>query len=141
MQDSIQDLVKDFNEASPIWKTPDTPTLMPDSDELDMSLLQEELAELDEAMSAEDIVEIADALGDIVVVAFGAALRRGINLQAVIEEVMKANMTKVVDGQLTLNGYDTMGNAVLLAMPHLPRGKILKPESYVAPDITKVLGF
>jgi len=41
--------------------------------------------------------EIAQELGDLVYVAYGAALAYGIDLDAVIEEVHRANMSKLGD--------------------------------------------
>lgn len=64
-----------------------------------------------------NLVEIADALGDIVVTAYGKALRHGIDLDLVLAEIMRANMSKEANGM----------------------GKIKKGADYKAPDVAAVL--
>lgn len=89
------------------------------------ALLTEETAEFIAAMASRDLVEMADALADIVYVAYGAALTFGIDLDAVIAEVHKSNMTKL--------GGD--GKPV-----YRPDGKVIKGPHYKAPDIEGILG-
>lgn len=60
-------------------------------------LLDEEYREYTAAENAGDVIEVADALADIVYVAFGTALEYGIDLDAVLEEVHRSNMTKEAD--------------------------------------------
>jgi predicted HAD superfamily Cof-like phosphohydrolase len=88
------------------------------------SLLTEEVAEFTEASKAADLKGIADALADIVYVAYGAALTYGIDLDAVLTEVHRSNMTKL----------DTAAKPLLRA-----DGKVLKSPLYVPPDIDGVL--
>ena len=57
-------------------------------------LLNEELAELIKAFHEDDIVEIADALADLAYVIYGTADICGIDLDPVIAEVHRSNMTK-----------------------------------------------
>lgn len=64
-----------------------------------------------------DLIEIADALGDIVVTAYGMAIRHGIDLDRVLAAIMESNMTK------TANGL----------------GKIKKGDDYVPPKIAEAL--
>lgn len=64
-----------------------------------------------------DVVEIADALGDIVVTAYGMAIRHGIDLDRVLAAIMESNMTKESNGL----------------------GKIRKGADYVAPKIAEAL--
>jgi predicted HAD superfamily Cof-like phosphohydrolase len=91
---------------------------------LRVELMREECQELSDAVAECDIVEIADALGDIVYVAYGNALTYGIDLDAVLREVHRSNMTKIgADGQV-LRRAD---------------GKILKPDTFSPPDIKRVL--
>jgi predicted HAD superfamily Cof-like phosphohydrolase len=66
-----------------------------------------------------DLIEVADALGDIVFVAYGMALRFGIDLDRVLAAIVESNMTKEPNGQ----------------------GKIKKGEDYVPPKIAEALGF
>jgi predicted HAD superfamily Cof-like phosphohydrolase len=96
-----------------------------DRRDLRASLITEEAAEFDLASTAGDITEAADALADLLYVIYGAALEWGIDVDAVLEEVHRSNMTKVwPDG--TIHMRDD--------------GKILKPPTYSPADIRKVLG-
>lgn len=58
-------------------------------------MLYEELGELEDAMADGDIVEYADAVADIIYVALGAAVEAGIDIEPVIEEVIRSNNTKI----------------------------------------------
>jgi predicted HAD superfamily Cof-like phosphohydrolase len=91
---------------------------------LRIDLLEEEVGEFREAVESNDTIAIADALADIVYVAYGAALTFGIDLDAVVREVHRSNMSKLgPDGRPLLRGD----------------GKVLKPPSYVRPDVRRVL--
>lgn len=90
-----------------------------------MRLLEEESAELVDAVRRGDIVAIADALADIVYVTFGTAVTYGIDLEAVLREVHRSNMSKL----------DASGRPVMR-----DDGKVLKSERYTAPEIGVVLG-
>jgi len=92
--------------------------------QLRIDLLREEVEEFVDAAMRIDTVGVADALGDIVYVAYGTALSYGIDLDAVIREVHRANMSKL----------DAEGHPILR-----DDGKVLKSASYVAPDIRRVL--
>jgi len=96
----------------------------PEVGSLRIELLREELEEFKDAVEREDLVAIADALGDIVYVAYGSAISYGIDLDAVLREVHRANMSKLgPDGR-----------------PHMREdGKVLKPSTYSPPDIQRVL--
>jgi predicted HAD superfamily Cof-like phosphohydrolase len=61
---------------------------------------------------------IADAIADLLYVVFGAAIAYGIPIEEVFKEVHRSNMTK--------SGMDEFG-------------KTLKGESYLPPDIKKIL--
>lgn len=91
---------------------------------LRIELLREEFEEFRDAVKREDLVGIADALGDIVYVAYGAAVTYGIDLDAILREIHRANMSKL--------GSD--GKPVLRQ-----DGKVLKSEGYRPPDIRGVL--
>ena len=88
------------------------------------NLLSEELDELATAFENRDIVGVADTLGDIVYVIFGTALTFGIDLDAVVAEVHRANMSKL----------DRNGEPVLRA-----DGKVVKGPDYRPPDIAAAL--
>lgn len=91
---------------------------------LRQDLIDEEVSELRAAAAAGDIVGVADALADIVYVAYGTAWVYGIDLDAVLDEVHRSNMTKL--------GAD--GRPVRRA-----DGKVLKGPDYRAPDVAAVL--
>ncbi len=72
-----------------------------------------------------DRVEVADALGDIAYVVFGAALSFGIDLDAVVDEIHRSNMSKLGEDGKPIYRED---------------GKVLKGSGYFRPDLKKVLG-
>ena len=92
--------------------------------ELRVRLLAEEVDEFAAASAARDLVEIADALADLVYVAYGSAVTYGIDLDAVLAEVHRSNMSKL----------DADGRPVLR-----PDGKVLKSDRYTPPDVAGVL--
>jgi predicted HAD superfamily Cof-like phosphohydrolase len=91
---------------------------------LRVALLEEEVGEFVAAYERGDLVEIADALADIVYVAYGTALTYGIDLDAVLQEVHRANMSKLGSDGKPLIRDD---------------GKVLKSGRYFPPDIESVL--
>ncbi|MGH3710847.1 MAG: hypothetical protein ACRDRQ_22695 [Pseudonocardiaceae bacterium] len=91
---------------------------------LRVTLLEEEVGELIIAMNARDLAGIADALADITYVVYGTALTYGIDLDAVLGEVHRSNMSKL----------DHDGKPILRA-----DGKVLKSELYSPPDVAAVL--
>jgi predicted HAD superfamily Cof-like phosphohydrolase len=92
---------------------------------LRVDLVQEEVGEFIAASEQGDLIGIADALADIVYVVYGTALTYGIDLDAVLREVHRSNMSKL----------DSDGKPVLR-----PDGKVLKSDRYSPPDIASVLG-
>ncbi len=105
----------------------ETPTLdLPEElVRLRTALVQEEAAELFSAVSRYDIVQVADGLADLVYVLYGTALTFGIDLDAVVREVHRSNMTKL--------GPD--GKPIVRA-----DGKVLKGPNYEPPNLRRVLG-
>ena len=91
---------------------------------LRIALLEEEVGEFAEAVAAADLVAIADALADIVYVAYGTAVTYGIDLDMVLGEVHRSNMSKL----------GTNGRPLIRA-----DGKVIKSDQYVPPDIARVL--
>jgi predicted HAD superfamily Cof-like phosphohydrolase len=89
-----------------------------------VALLEEEVGEYIAAVRQGDLEGIADGLADIVYVAFGTALTYGIDLNAVLREVHRSNMSK-----LGTAGKPCFG----------PDGKVAKPAGYSPPDIAAVL--
>ncbi|MCV7004419.1 hypothetical protein BHQ23_22215 [Mycobacterium gordonae] len=92
--------------------------------ELRIALLVEEVQEFADAARSGDIVALADALADIAYVTYGAALTYGIDLDAVLREIHRSNMSKL--------GPD--GRPVMRS-----DGKVLKPITYRRPDVKAVL--
>ncbi|WP_338672218.1 MazG nucleotide pyrophosphohydrolase domain-containing protein [Streptomyces sp. SCSIO 30461] len=118
MHPSVQDLVRDFHRAFAlcIAPTPAAPKRQLSLHRQD--LMSEEVAELAEASTTGDLAHIAQELADVVYIGYGTALVHGIDLDAVIAEVHRANMSKL--------GPD--GHPERRA-----DGKILKGPSYQAP--------
>jgi predicted HAD superfamily Cof-like phosphohydrolase len=91
---------------------------------LRVRLLAEEAREFAAAAQGGDLIAIADALADIVYVAYGSAITYGIDLDAVLSEVHRSNMSKLdVDGRPLLR----------------EDGKVLKSARYTPPDVAGVL--
>lgn len=59
-----------------------------------VALLREEFNEYRYAVDDCDAVSVADALGDMLYVIYGTALTYGIDLDAVVDEIHRSNMTK-----------------------------------------------
>ncbi|MFG2307095.1 MazG nucleotide pyrophosphohydrolase domain-containing protein [Streptomyces sp. NPDC048566] len=88
------------------------------------ALLAEEAAEVAEVSVAGPLDRLAHELADVVYVAYGTALVHGIDLDAVISEIHRANMTKIgPDGRIARRAD----------------GKVLKGDHYRAPDVADVL--
>ena len=90
-------------------------------DALGWRLVDEEFSELQNAYWSDFRTEdVADGIADLIWVLCGLAARHGINVDAVWEEVKRANFYK-------------------LTGPKREDGKILKPEGWRPPDIGKAL--
>ncbi|MEH0418049.1 MazG nucleotide pyrophosphohydrolase domain-containing protein [Streptomyces sp. B21-083] len=87
-------------------------------------LLAEEAAEVAEVSVTGPLDRLAHELADVVYVAYGTALVHGIDLDAVIAEIHRANMTKLGPDGLVTRRAD---------------GKVLKGDHYRAPDVGAVL--
>jgi predicted HAD superfamily Cof-like phosphohydrolase len=118
--------VAEFHQAfgRPVRQHP-TADVDPALARLRVDLVQEEVGEFIAASEQGDLIGIADALADIVYVVYGTALTYGIDLDAVLREVHRSNMSKL----------DSDGHPVLRA-----DGKVLKSGRYSPPDIASVLG-
>jgi predicted HAD superfamily Cof-like phosphohydrolase len=101
-----------------------TTSIPADLRQLRVDLLVEEVREFADATEAKDIVGIADALADILYVTYGAAITYGVDLDQVVREVHRSNMSKL----------DEMGRPVLRE-----DGKVLKSARYTRPDVVAVL--
>ncbi|MFC9281930.1 MazG nucleotide pyrophosphohydrolase domain-containing protein [Streptomyces collinus] len=87
-------------------------------------LLAEEAAEVAEVSVEGPLDRLAHELADVVYVAYGTALVHGIDLDEVIAEIHRANMSKLGPGGEVARRAD---------------GKVLKGEHYRAPDVSAVL--
>jgi predicted HAD superfamily Cof-like phosphohydrolase len=86
--------------------------------------LREECRELQRAMKRRNLVQTADALADVLYVIYGAAHQLGIPLDAVVEEVHRANMSKPNrDGSVRLDRL----------------GGVMPGNQYEPPDVAGVL--
>ncbi|MGH3719465.1 MAG: hypothetical protein ACRDRI_11635 [Pseudonocardiaceae bacterium] len=88
------------------------------------ALLEEECGEFLSAIEARDLVAIADALADVVYVAYGTAVTYGIDLDLILSEVHRANMSKLDDSGKPIKRAD---------------GKVLKSQWYTPPDVKAML--
>ncbi|AKZ58530.1 Putative secreted protein [Streptomyces ambofaciens ATCC 23877] len=124
MSSSPADLVRAFHRAFGL-DTRSTPAeVAPDLAAHRGELLAEEAAEVAEVSVRGPLDRLAHELADVVYVAYGTALVHGIDLDEVIAEVHRSNMTKVgPDGQVSRRAD----------------GKVLKGEYYEAPDVSGVL--
>lgn len=91
---------------------------------LRVTLHEEEHIELIEALNDGDRAHIARELADIVYVAYGTAHAFDIDLDAALEEIHRAAMSKL----------DPPGGRVVRE-----DGKILKPPGFVPPDMTEAI--
>lgn len=101
---------------------------------------EEDIVLTHEEGSIQDVIEMADALGDLIYVVYGMSHAMGIDLDAVVTEIHRSNMSKTgIDGCPITNGKDSGGRIVSLQDPTKPAGKILKGDDYFPPDIAGVL--
>ncbi|GAA5072846.1 putative HAD superfamily Cof-like phosphohydrolase [Thermocatellispora tengchongensis] len=94
MTDSIARSVREFHDKLGLGVADSPALLPPEQAELRRRLLHEEVRELDEAVESGDLVAIAHELADVVYVAYGTAVTYGIDLDRVLAEIHRANMTK-----------------------------------------------
>lgn len=110
-----QSLVREFHER---YQLPigDRPRLIDAKDRLRRArLIVSEVGEFLDAADQNDMVEMIDALADILVVTYGAAIEMGVDLEPILREVHRSNMSK--------NGGRDAG------------GKVLKGPGFSPPDI------
>ncbi|CAM5283978.1 hypothetical protein SGLAM104S_03447 [Streptomyces glaucescens] len=124
MSSSPADLVRAFHLALGL-DVRSTPTeVSPELAAHRGELLAEEAAEVAEVSATGPLDRLAHELADVVYVAYGTALVHGIDLDQVIAEVHRSNMTKLGPDGTVLRRAD---------------GKVLKGEHYEAPDVPAVL--
>ena len=96
-----------------------------DERKLRSALLDEESWEACVALRVGNIAEVAQELADVVYVCYGAAVQFGIDLDAVLAEVHRANMSKAEPDGTVLRRED---------------GKVLKGSAFRAADVAAALG-
>ena len=90
-----------------------------------VQLIGEETGELADAINAKDSVETLDALVDILVVTIGAIHSMGADGDGAWNEVMRTNFAKIDQETGKVRKRED--------------GKVLKPNGWVAPDLTTFL--
>lgn len=121
-----QQMVSEFQTVFRSPAPPKVPGWNPDIDleALRLDLIREEWEELQDAYRDDDFIEVVDALADLIYVIYGFANGIGIDLDKVLEEVHRSNMTKL----------DVNGDPVFRE-----DGKVLKSELFEEPKIAEVL--
>ena len=89
-----------------------------------MSLVKEEYKEALEAVEKRDIKNLTQEFVDLIVVTLGAAHSAGLPLQAMWDEVARANASKIDPETGKVRRRED--------------GKILKPDNFVPADVDKV---
>lgn len=123
-----QEQVKDFFKlAQQPWREDCSSWPDEKSVELSRQSIIGEVLELCVAIKSRNIVEVADGLADIMYFLYGAALRFGIPLDEIWEEVHRSNMTK------------KWPTGTPREVSHDKNGKLLKPPVYSKPDLLPIL--
>lgn len=123
MSRSPRHLVREFHDTFDLARADRPATVGPELAKIRQRLLEEEVGELAEAARRERLDEIARELADVVYVAYGTAITYGIDLDAVLAEVHRANMSKLgPDGR-----------------PVVRDGKVQKGDNFQPPDVAAVL--
>lgn len=124
MSSSPARLVREFHRAFGLDANTAPTEVAPELAAHRGELLAEEAAEVAEVSVDGPLDRLAHELADVVYVAYGTALVHGIDLDAVIAEIHRSNMTKLgPDGRVARRDD----------------GKVLKGDHYVAPDVSAVL--
>ncbi|WP_433293216.1 MazG nucleotide pyrophosphohydrolase domain-containing protein [Actinoplanes sp. CA-030573] len=129
MSESPWRLVREFHEVFGLAHA-DRPASIPaELAVVRQRLLDEEVAEVVEASAAvqqdpspERLASLARELADVVYVAYGTAISHGIDLDAVIAEVHRANMSKLGDD----------------GRPVVRDGKVQKGPNFRPPDLASL---
>jgi predicted HAD superfamily Cof-like phosphohydrolase len=116
---TVAEMVLEFHRVFGhfMQKTPDASGVSRRLQELRRNLLRDEVEEVEDAMFEKDIVGIAQ---ELVYVAYGTALVYGVDLDAVVAEVHRANMSKLQRDGTPLLRED---------------GKVLKSDQFVSAGV------
>jgi len=134
MKEQIE-MVGEFAKAFRIKEAPFPSELDFEKCNLRYNLMKEENEEYLEAALFDNLLGIADALVDQMYVLLGTIRKHGLEelFIPMFNEVHRSNMSKLDEnGKPIINGkgiYD----------PKKPRGKVLKSDLYVKPDLKKIL--
>jgi len=91
----MQRQVLEFHEAFGVH-APTRPEIPPPGVRaLRYELIREELEEFKQACDAGDLTECVDAIGDLLYVVFGSAVSFGVNMEPIVDEIHRSNMSKV----------------------------------------------
>jgi predicted HAD superfamily Cof-like phosphohydrolase len=91
---------------------------------LRLDLIEEEWGELLAACAASDLIGAVDALGDLTYVIYGMAIEMGVNLDNILDEIQRSNMSKLGEDGQPIYRDD---------------GKVLKGPNYSPPDLASIL--
>lgn len=116
-------LVREFHEAFGLPIADEPTSVEPRLAAQRQRLLAEEVREVDEAVASGDLAAVLRELADVVYVAYGTALTYGVDLDAAVAEVHRANMTKL--------GGD--------GRPVLRDGKVVKGPAFRPPDVAPLV--
>jgi predicted HAD superfamily Cof-like phosphohydrolase len=116
-------LVREFHERCDLARADEPRQIGAGLAEHRQRLLEEEVGELAEAVQGGQLDQIARELADVVYVVYGTAVTYGIDLDAVLAEVHRANMSKL--------GPD--------GWPVIRSGKVQKGDWFRPPDVAGVL--
>jgi predicted HAD superfamily Cof-like phosphohydrolase len=128
MPKSVGEMVREFHETYDAYMGDPDEVKLPEERHLAMrlALIAEEYEdEFIPAVVSGDVVETIDALGDLVYVLYGMALAMGVDLDSVIEEIHRSNMSKLGADGKPIYREDM---------------KVLKGPNYFPPDIAGVVG-
>lgn len=125
-QPSTNSMVREFHEAFEIPDSDTAPALDHDAAFIRGTLVSEEYEEVMKAIQSGNPAAIAKELADLVYVAYGTAVVMGIDLDNVIREVHRSNMTKLGEDGKPVYRED---------------GKVLKGPNYEEADIEGVIGY
>lgn len=117
-----QTQIREFREACDLNVAPAPQLPNQAALRLHHKLLAEEVAEFYQAILDKDPEQVLDALGDIVYLAYGAAVDAGYDLDAAVDEIHRSNMAKVMPDGTVRRRSD---------------GKILKPDGWTPPDLSR----
>lgn len=118
--DKVQKQVREFHikYGVPTHNVPQFPE--PRRAMLRIDLIEEEFEEFQEAIYSRNLTGVADALADLLYVTYGAALEFGLDMEPIMDEVQRSNMSKLGADGLPI---------------YSENGKVLKGPNFTPPDI------